>query len=74
MVEALKATYKDLRFEIQDILVDGDLVAYRWMVSGTDAEGKQKKNAGMSFYHLKDGKVVEDYFMSVPITEEQPVG
>jgi steroid delta-isomerase-like uncharacterized protein len=57
----------DLHYELLDIIAEGDLVAYRWLMTGTHrgtllgvpATGARLSEAGTSFARIRDGKIVE---------------
>ncbi len=58
----------DARYEIDDIVADGDTVAARWTgsmthtgisIAGIAATGKNLTLTGMSFYKLRNGQIVE---------------
>jgi steroid delta-isomerase-like uncharacterized protein len=78
-VEALKAaitdfrmSFPDLHFTVEEIIAEGDKVAYRWTARGTHQgkyegiapTGKTITSTGITIIRLVDGKVVEDRFES----------
>lgn len=70
MIGALHAAFPDLRLEELATIAEGDLVASRWVASGTHtgaplagapAGGRRFEIAGMSFYRVRDGRIVEGW-------------
>jgi predicted ester cyclase len=85
-VEAFKAgildfrkIFPDLHFTVEEIIAEGEKVAYRWTSRGTNQveyEGIAPSNAisstGITILRIVDGKVVEDRFEgSGPVVEEK---
>ena len=66
-VADFKAIFPDLEEDLQDIIVSGDTVATRWVVTGSlqqqfmeiRASGQTIRVEGMNFYRLKDGRVTD---------------
>lgn len=64
-----RAGFSDLKFAIHKILIDGDHVAIRWTMSGTQsgpwagrpASGKTMQMQGMNLERLENGKIVEHF-------------
>ena len=62
-----KASFPDLKEDLQDIIASGDTVATRWVVTGSQqqelmgipASGQTIRVEGMNFYRLKDGRVTD---------------
>ncbi|MFN8467546.1 MAG: ester cyclase [Caldilineaceae bacterium] len=60
-----RQAFPDLRYTIDDLIVEGDHVAVCWTAAGTQAgaygtaaaTGKPVTWTGMSFFELKDGKI-----------------
>src|SRR5213592_4893230 len=60
--------FPDLHFTIDDLLAEGDRVAWRWTMTGTHkgnlgpfpASGKPVRLTGISLFKVRDGKIVED--------------
>ena len=71
-LRGLRQSIPDLRFEIDELLVDGDRVAVRWTMRGTHqgkllglpATGRAFETKGHSLYHLVDGRVAVAYSLS----------
>ena len=66
-VAGFKASFPDLKEDLQDIIASGDTVATRWVVTGSlqqelmgiPASGQAVSVEGMNFYRLKDGRVTD---------------
>ena len=66
-VAGFKASFPELKEDLQDIIASGDTVATRWVVTGTHqqelmgipASGQTIRVEGMNFYRLKDGRVTD---------------
>jgi steroid delta-isomerase-like uncharacterized protein len=64
---AFRAAFPDLRWHVDLLLAEGDLVAGRWTASGTStgpwagmaATGKHATFSGVNIFRIRDGKVVE---------------
>ncbi|HXG39482.1 MAG TPA: ester cyclase [Candidatus Limnocylindrales bacterium] len=70
MILGLRAAFPDLRIDERDLVAEGDLVAARWVASGTHsgtsfagvpASGRRFEITGMSFYRVRDGRIVEGW-------------
>ncbi len=69
LVTQYRAAIPDLHYTVQDQIAEGDKVAVRWTVSGTQQgemmgippTGKHVSVAGMSMVRIAAGKVVEDF-------------
>jgi predicted ester cyclase len=75
--ESIKATarmtlarFPDRRYELQDVLAEGDRVAVRWTMRGTNtgdhpgappATGRPVAAAGYAFYRLEGGRLLEQW-------------
>ena len=63
---AQMATMPDMKMALHDVVSEGDTVAYRWTMSGTQtgasggipATGKYGEMRGMTIMRLKDGRIV----------------
>jgi len=66
-VAGFKAIFPDLVEDLQDIVGDGDTVATRWVVTGSQrqelmgipATGRTIRVEGMNFYRLEAGRVTD---------------
>jgi predicted ester cyclase len=75
-----RKSFPDLHFTVEEIIAEGDKVAYRWTSRGTHQgeyqgiapTGKAVTSTGITIIRIVDGKVVEDRFESGgPSIEEQ---
>jgi steroid delta-isomerase-like uncharacterized protein len=69
-VESLRAAFPDLRFALEELVAEGDLVAARYSWRGTHRgeaflgippSGKAILVRGMDFFRLRDGKIIEHW-------------
>lgn len=67
MISGLRDAFPDLAIREEALIAEGDLVAARWVASGTHAgapfaglepSGRRFEIAGMSFYRVREGKIV----------------
>jgi len=66
-VAGFKAIFPDLEEHLQEIIASGDIVATRWVVTGSQqqdfmgipATGQTIRVEGMNFYRLADGRVTD---------------
>ncbi len=70
-VEASLKAFPDLKFAIQHVVADEDLVAVHWKASGTDAKVKDAAGQprpvtlhGHSLFRVREGKIVESWDIS----------
>jgi steroid delta-isomerase-like uncharacterized protein len=64
-----RAAFPDMRITVEDVLVDGDMIAARCSVTGTHtgpglpvpAGGKPANFTGMCIARVKDGKLIEGW-------------
>jgi predicted ester cyclase len=64
----------DLRFEIDDLVAEGDAVVARWKMEanhtgslmGESPTGKKVSARGLTYYGLDNGRIVEDDPLSTP--------
>lgn len=69
MVAMIRNSFSSIRWTAEDVVVEGDKVAVRWMSSsihssefmGIPATGKSVSMSGMDFWHLRDGKIAEKW-------------
>ncbi len=74
MGAGLGAAIPDLRFEIQDLVAEGDAVVARFTMEGTPTgslmgqplSGKKFSLRGLAYYRLANGRVVEDDPITTP--------
>ena len=69
-IENLRSSFPDLRFVLEEIIAEGDVVAARYSLRGTHRgqsylgippSGKTIFVRGMDFYRLRDGRIVEHW-------------
>jgi steroid delta-isomerase-like uncharacterized protein len=66
---AVRAAFADLQIVVDDLLVDGDAIAWRWTLTGTHVgafaglapTGRRATLRGVNFQRLKDGRVAEHW-------------
>jgi steroid delta-isomerase-like uncharacterized protein len=68
---AMKRAFPDLRIQEDMAIAEGDLVAAHWTASGTHtgpafaglpaASGRRFEITGMSFYRVREGRIVEGW-------------
>jgi len=66
-INGLRAAVPDLQFSLEKSMVDGDLVAYQWSVTGTPqaelpgmpAPGSKMTMSGLGMVRFADGKIAE---------------
>jgi predicted ester cyclase len=71
MLAGLSATLPDRRFDIEDLVADGDAVVIRFTSEMRDGNGKTISLRGLTFYRLADGKIVEDDPITTPDLAQQ---
>ncbi len=70
----MASALSDLRFEIDDLLAEGDAVVARWKMEanhtgslmGESPTGKKISARGLTYYRLDNGRIVEDDPLSTP--------
>jgi ketosteroid isomerase-like protein len=67
-----RASTPDFHADVDEIIVEGDRVAFHWKMSGTNEQGKYETTVGITLLRLFDGKIVEDRFLSADVKPEQP--
>jgi predicted ester cyclase len=55
-----RALFDDLRFEVVDQIAEGDRVASRWVLTGSN-RGRAVRLWGITISRLRDGRIVEDW-------------
>ena len=66
MLAGLSAALPDRRFDIEDLVAEGDAVVARFTSETHDGSGKTISYRGLTFYRLADGKIVEDDPITTP--------
>ena len=68
-VELILAAMNPLRFDVQDVVAEGDRVVVRWVQQGTQTgpfmgmppTGRQYTMAGIDVHRLRDGRMAEHW-------------
>ncbi|MEP6995467.1 MAG: ester cyclase [Acidobacteriota bacterium] len=68
-IEAMKAAFPDLRFTLEELIAEGEIVAARYYWRGTHKgtflgiapTGRRLSVRGMDFYRLEDGRLIEHW-------------
>jgi predicted ester cyclase len=80
IIRDFRRGFPDLSVTLEDIISEGDRIAYRWTMRGTHQgeiegiapTGRPMTATGISMLRVQDGKVVEDPFeSSSPSMQEQ---
>jgi len=74
MLTGMSTALSDVRFEIDDLVAEGDSVVARWKMEATHTgslmgetpTGKRVSSRGLTYYRLVNGQIVEDDPMSPP--------
>lgn len=74
MLTGMSTALSDVRFEIDDLVAEGDAVVARWKMEATHTgslmgetpTGKRVSSRGLTYYRLVNGQIVEDDPMSSP--------
>lgn len=61
VVADLREASPDLHFTIEEMIAEGEKVAYRWNLRRT-VEGKPVSASGITIVRIVDGRIVEDRF------------
>ena len=71
MFPAMGAVISAMRFNIVDMVAEGDAVVARYTSEITLANGKKIDGRGLTYYSLANGKIVEDDPIETPdLTQE----
>jgi len=68
-VSIQRTAFPDIHFVVEDIIVEGDMVAHRWTATGTHKgelmgippTGEKVKMTGIVISRIADGKIMEDW-------------
>jgi hypothetical protein len=63
-IRKARATSPDLHAVVNEIIAEGDRVAYHWTMTGTNEQGKFETTVGITLLRLENGKIVEDRYLS----------
>jgi predicted ester cyclase len=74
MLTGMSTALSDVRFEIDDLVAEGDAVVARWKMEATHTgslmgetpTGKRVSSRGLTYYRLVNGQIVEADEMSSP--------
>ena len=66
LVLGMRTVISDMRFDIQDIVAEGDAVVARFTWAYTLASGKKIDGRGLTYYRLAGGKIVADDHFQTP--------
>jgi predicted ester cyclase len=71
MLPGLAAALPERRFDIEDLVAEGDVVVDRFAMEMTNATGETSSVRGLTYYRLANGKIVEDDPITTPdLTQE----
>src|SRR3712207_4125091 len=70
----LRIVYPDLHISIDQLIAEGDWVAYRWTAQGTHELGVQLTWSGATFSRIVQGKLVEDSRVADRLTLLEQLG
>jgi predicted SnoaL-like aldol condensation-catalyzing enzyme len=66
MLPGLVAALPERRFDIEELIAEGDAVVARYTSEMRDRSGKTISVRGLTYYRLTDGKIVEDDPVTTP--------
>jgi predicted ester cyclase len=75
-VSGIRAAFPDLQFAMEDLIAEGDKIAHRWSITGTQKgewmgappTGKKTTMSGISMLRIANGKIVEIWSAMTPST------
>ena len=71
MLPALRTVISDMRFDIENLVAEGDAVVARFTSEITLTTGKKIDGRGLTYYRLANGNIVEDDPIETPdLTQE----
>ena len=71
MLTGLAAALPERRFDVEELIAEGDAVVARFTVEMRDPGGKAITVRGLTYYRLADGRIVEDDPITTPeLTQE----
>jgi hypothetical protein len=62
-----RAGSADFHAQVDEIIVEGDRVAYLWKMSSTNEKGNLQETVGITLLRFAGGKIVEDRFVSADV-------
>jgi predicted SnoaL-like aldol condensation-catalyzing enzyme len=66
MLPGLATALPERRFDIEELIAEGDAVVARYTGEMRDQSGKTISVRGLTYYRLADGKIVEDDPITTP--------
>jgi steroid delta-isomerase-like uncharacterized protein len=66
MLAGLVAAIPDRRFDVEELIAEGDAVVSRFTFEMRDAGGRTTSVRGLTYYRLADGQIVEDHPITTP--------
>jgi predicted SnoaL-like aldol condensation-catalyzing enzyme len=66
LLAGLTAALPERRFDIEELIAEGDAVVARYTGEMRDRTGKTVSVRGLTYYRLADGKIVEDDPITTP--------
>lgn len=66
MLAGLAAALPERRFDIEELIADGNAVVARYTSELRDVGGRTISMRGLTYYRLVDGKIVEDDPLTTP--------
>jgi predicted ester cyclase len=66
MLPALAAALPDRRFDIEELIAEGNAVVARYTSEMRDGSGRTISVRGLTYYRLADGRIVEDDPITTP--------
>jgi predicted SnoaL-like aldol condensation-catalyzing enzyme len=66
MLAGLVAALPDRRFDLEELIAEGDAVVARFTFEMRDAAGKTTTVRGLTYYRIAEGKIVEDDPFTTP--------
>ena len=73
LVAALRSAFPDLNFTLEDELAEGNKVATRWVMRGTQGARKVDVN-GMDIFLIENGKIREIWVNMDTLTQARQMG
>ncbi len=72
LIQEYRQGFPDLQNVVKEMIVEGDVVAYRWQMEGTHLgeyhgiapTGRKASATGITILHFRDGKIIRDEFES----------
>lgn len=71
MLAALTAALPERRYDIEELIAEGDAVVARFSSEMTDQAGRPISLRGLSYYRLADRKIIEDDPFTTPELAQQ---